>query len=145
MVAETDRCLPDVVELVICCRLGNRSLIFKDWGKMPASFPDLTRNRAFRVAAQESIEAEALRSFKGLPREESVTEAYTNFADEKLFKWQPAIVKYSPEDLPGHRVKRGVCERCVEGIGIRREVHMDALTLCRVRAGEAYWLSGGTA
>ncbi|MGD0693816.1 MAG: FmdE family protein [Terriglobia bacterium] len=36
MVVETDRCEPVVVELVIGCRLGNRTLIFKGWGKTPA-------------------------------------------------------------------------------------------------------------
>ena len=34
VVVETDRCLPDVIELVIGCRLGNRTLKFRDWGKM---------------------------------------------------------------------------------------------------------------
>ena len=138
---ETDRCLPDVVELVIDCRLGNRTLRFRDWGKMAATFLDLVRNRAFRVAARESVEAEAARSFGRLPRDEALKEAYTLFADGKLFKWQLAVVKFSPEDLPGYRTKRVPCERCGEGIGFRREVRKDGLRLCRACAGEAYWLS----
>ena len=76
VVVETDRCLPDVIELVMGCRLGNRTLKFRDWGKFAASFLDLTRHRAFRVAAQESVEAEALQSFKQLPREEALSEAH---------------------------------------------------------------------
>lgn len=143
VVVETDRCLPDVIELVTGCRLGNRTLKFRDWGKMAASFLDLTRNRAFRVAAQEFIQTEALRCFKELPPDEALTEAYTAFVDEKLFKWQPAIVKFSPEDLPGYDAKRVLCQRCGEGIGFHREVHRDGLTLCRACAGEAYWLPGG--
>lgn len=71
VVVERDRCLPDVVEMVLRCRLGNRTLKLRDWGKMAASFVDLTRDRGFRLAAQESIETEALRRFKGLAREES--------------------------------------------------------------------------
>ena len=143
VVVETDRCLPDVIELVTGCRLGNRTLKFRDWGKMAASFLDLTRNRAFRVAAHEFIQTEALRCFKELPPDEALTEAYTAFVDEKLFKWQPAIVKFSPEDLPGYDAKRVLCQRCGEGIGFHREVHRDGLTLCRSCAGEAYWLPGG--
>jgi formylmethanofuran dehydrogenase subunit E len=95
------------------------------------------------VAAQESVEAEALRSFKDVPRDAALSEAYTAFVDEKLFKWQPAIVKFSPEDLPGYHAKRVLCERCCEGIGFHREVHTDGLTLCRACAGEAYWLPEG--
>ena len=143
VVVETDRCLPDVMALVLGCRLGNRTLKFRDWGKMAASFLDLTRDRAFRVAARESVEAEALQTFKPLARDQALSEAYKAFGDERLFAWQPAIVKFSPEDLPGYRAPRVLCQRCGEGIGFRREVHRDGLTLCRACAGEAYWLPGG--
>ncbi len=143
VVVETDRCLPDVIELVMGCRLGNRALKFRDWGKMAASFIDLTQNRAFRVAAKESVETEALRSFKDLPRDGALSEAYSNFADEKLFQWQPAIVKFSPEDLPGYHADRVKCEQCGEGVGFHREVQKDGLTLCRACAGEAYWRPSG--
>jgi formylmethanofuran dehydrogenase subunit E len=145
VVVETDRCLPDVVELVLGCRLGNRTLKFRDWGKMAASFLDTTRHRAVRIAALEFIEAEALRSFEGLPRGEALSEAYKAFADEKLFKWRPVIVKLSPEDLPGYRTKRVRCEQCGEGIGFHREIHIDGLALCRACAGEVYWQPGGAA
>jgi formylmethanofuran dehydrogenase subunit E len=143
VVVETDRCLPDVIELVVGCRLGNRTLKFRDWGKFAASFLDLTRNRAFRVAAQESVEAEALRSYEDLPRDDALTKAYAAFLDEELFKWQPAIVKFSPADLPGYRAERVMCQRCGEGVGFHREVRRDGLTLCRACAGEAYWLPDG--
>jgi formylmethanofuran dehydrogenase subunit E len=143
-VVETDRCLPDVIEMVIGCRLGNRTLKLRDWGKMAASFLDITRNRAVRIAALESVEAEAHRSFKDIPRDEALTKAYTVLADEILFKWQPAVLKFSPQDFPGYRSKRVLCERCGEGIGFGREARKDGLTLCRACAGEAYWLSVGT-
>lgn len=145
VVVETDRCLPDVIELVMGCRLGNRTLKFRDWGKFAASFLDLTRNRAFRVAAQESVEAEALRCFKELPRDEALTKAYTAFVDDKLLRWHSVVVKFSPEDLPGYRAQRVLCQRCGEGIGFHREVRRDGLILCRACAGEAYWLPGGAA
>ena len=145
VVVETDRCLPDVIELVLGCRLGNRTLKFRDWGKMAASFLDLTRNRAFRVAAQESIEIEALRTFPELRRDEALTKAYTAFVDDQLLKWHSVVVNFSPEDLPGYHAKRVLCERCGEGIGFHREVQMHGLTLCRACAGEAYWLLGGVA
>jgi formylmethanofuran dehydrogenase subunit E len=143
-VVETDRCLPDVIEMVTGCRLGNRTLKFRDWGKFAASFLDLTRNRAFRVAARESVEADAVKCFQELARDDALTKAYLVFEDQKLFAWQPAIMKFSPEDLPGYRADRVLCEQCGEGIGFHREVHRDGLTLCRACAGDAYWLPGGT-
>ena len=144
VVVETDRCLPDVIGLVLGCRLGNRTLKFRDWGKMAASFLDLTRNRAFRVAAQETVEAEAVKSFKDLPREEALTKAYTAFVDDKLLKWHSVTLNFSPEDLPGYHAKRVLCQRCDEGIGFHREVQRDGLIVCRACAGEAYWRPMGT-
>lgn len=144
VVVETDRCLPDVIELVVGCRLGNRTLKFRDWGKMAATFLDLTRNRAFRVAAQESVEAEALQSFNRFSREQALAEAYRTFTDGKLFKWKPVIVNFHPENLPGYRTKRVICQKCGEGIGFHREILKDGLTLCRACAGEAYWLPCAT-
>lgn len=150
VVVETDRCLPDVVEMVLGCRLGNRTLKFRDWGKMAATYLDLTpkprrfgAGRAFRIAAQESVETEALRSYMELPRDQALTEAYRAFADEKLFRWQPVFLKLPPEDLPGYRAKRVLCEKCGEGIGFHREIRKDGQTLCRGCAGEAYWSPGG--
>ncbi len=52
VVVETDRCLPDILELVLGCRLGNRTLKFRDWGKMAASFLDLTRDKELRFAGK---------------------------------------------------------------------------------------------
>ena len=119
-IVETDRCLPDAVNLITGCRMGNRTLKFKDWGKMAASFLDLTRGRAFRVAARERVEPEALHNFEGLPRDEALAQAYTAFTDQKLFDWRPILVQLSLEDIPGYHAQRVLCERCGEGIGFSR-------------------------
>jgi formylmethanofuran dehydrogenase subunit E len=95
------------------------------------------------VAARESVEAEALGCFPELSRDDALTKAYRVFEDEKLFQWQPTIMKFSPEDLPGYRAERVLCQRCGEGIGFHREIHREGLTLCRACAGEEYWLRGG--
>jgi formylmethanofuran dehydrogenase subunit E len=143
VVAETDRCLPDVIEMVLGCRLANRTLKFRDWGKMAASFLDLTRNRAVRVAARELNEPDDLKAFLGMEREEALREAYKIFSDEKLMMWQPVIINFQPQDLPGHRSKRVPCSKCGEGISFDRQVERDGLTLCRACAGEAYWSPAG--
>ena len=51
---EIDRCATDAIPVVTGCRLGKRALKFKDFGKMAATFCDLTTGRAVRVAARES-------------------------------------------------------------------------------------------
>ncbi len=139
VVAETDRCLPDILELVLGCRLGNRTLKFRDWGKMAASFLDVTRGRACRIVALETVELEAVNCFNHLSRDDALAEAYRVFADERLFRWTPIILNFRPEDFPGYPADRVLCQRCGEGIAFRREIRRDGLTLCRSCAGETYW------
>src|SRR6202789_2425327 len=39
---EIDRCATDAIAVVTGCRLGKRAIKFRDWGKMAATFVDLT-------------------------------------------------------------------------------------------------------
>src|ERR1700740_2919247 len=51
---EIDRCANDAVGVVTGCRLGNRALKFRAWGKVAATFVDLQSERAIRICARES-------------------------------------------------------------------------------------------
>src|SRR5947207_13185914 len=51
---EIDRCMTDAIGVVTGCRLGKRALKFRDFGKAAATFCDLDRGRAIRIAARES-------------------------------------------------------------------------------------------
>src|ERR1700738_4976672 len=39
---EIDRCATDAIAVVTGCRLGKRAIKFRDWGKMAATFVDLS-------------------------------------------------------------------------------------------------------
>src|ERR1700674_2442852 len=54
---EIDRCATDAVAVVTGCRLGKRALKFRDWGKMAATFVDVSNGKAVRIAAKESSKA----------------------------------------------------------------------------------------
>src|SRR6202048_5197522 len=54
---EIDRCATDAIAVVTGCRLGKRALKFRDWGKMAATFIDLSTGKAIRIAAKESSKA----------------------------------------------------------------------------------------
>src|SRR5436853_119670 len=56
---EIDRCATDAVMVVTGCRLGKRALKFRDWGKVAATFVDVSSGRAVRIAAKESSKAVA--------------------------------------------------------------------------------------
>jgi formylmethanofuran dehydrogenase subunit E len=139
---ETDRCLPDAVELVTGCRLGNRTLKFRDLGKMAVTFLDLRTNRTLRLAARETANQRALDLFKGLEKEEALSRAYRDWPDEELSSWQWVTVELPAEERPGYRAPRVVCAECGEGISFNREVKRAGRTLCRACAGERYYELG---
>ena len=136
---EIDRCVTDAVALVANCRLGKRALKFRDWGKVAATFCDLETGRAVRIAAKESSKQAARELFPDLPREEGQQKAYAQLSDDVLFSKEWVKVEILPEDLPGFKGPRTVCEQCGEGINFKREVLKDGRTLCRACAGERYY------
>ena len=137
---EIDRCATDAISVVTGCRLGKRALKFRDWGKMAATFVDVTTGRAVRVAARESSKALAQQMHPELSaKNQQQMLAYREMADHDLFTTQWVKVELPPEEFPGFRGERIVCESCGEGINFRREVRRDGKTLCRGCAGERYY------
>ena len=137
---EIDRCATDAVMVVTGCRLGKRALKFRDWGKVAATFVDTETGRAVRVAARESSKALA----RGLhPEVEDKNQqqmmAYRELSDDQMFQAQWVRVPLPPEEFPGYKGERIVCENCGEGINFRREVRREGKILCRGCAGESYF------
>ena len=139
---EIDRCATDAIAVVTGCRLGKRALKFRDWGKMAATFVDSSSDRAIRVAAKESSKALARQMHPEIEnKNQQQMLAYRESADDDLFTTQWVKVDLSPEEFPGYKGERIVCDICREGINFRREVRRDGKTLCRSCAGESYYRS----
>ena len=137
---EIDRCATDAVALVTGCRLGKRALKFRDWGKVAATFVDQSSGRAVRVAARESSKQRARRMHPEIAdKNQQQMLAYREMSDEDLFDVQWVRVKLAPEDMPGYKSERIVCEECGEGINFHREVRRGDRVLCRGCAGERYY------
>ncbi len=137
---EIDRCATDAVAVVTGCRLGKRALKFRDWGKMAATFVDVNSGKAVRIAAKESSKALARQMHPELENKNSQQMlAYREMPDDDLFTVQWVKVELPPEEFPGFKGERIVCEICGEGINFRRELRRDGKTLCRACAGERYY------
>jgi formylmethanofuran dehydrogenase subunit E len=137
---EIDRCATDAVAVVTGCRLGKRALKFRDWGKMAATFVDVSTGRAVRIAAKESSKALAREMHPELENKNSQQMlAYREMAEDDLFAIQWVKVDLPPEEFPGYKGDRIVCKACGEGINFRREVRRDGELLCRACAGERYY------
>ncbi|MGZ4822366.1 MAG: FmdE family protein [Terriglobales bacterium] len=137
---EIDRCATDAVAVVTGCRLGKRALKFRDWGKVAATFVDVSDGRAYRIAAKESSKGLARSMHPEIEnKNQQQMLAYREMKDEDLFDVQAVTVELPPEEFPGYKGERAVCARCGEGINFRREVVRDGEVLCRSCAGEAYY------
>ena len=65
--------------------------------------------------------------------------AYREMADEDLFSIEWVKVTLGPEEFPGYKGERRICEECGEGINFKREVIREGRTLCKACAGERYY------
>ncbi len=141
---EIDRCATDAVAVVTGCRLGKRALKFRDWGKVAATFVDVSTGAAFRIAARESSKQLARSMHPEIAdKNQQQMLAYREIADEDLFDVQAVRVELPPEEFPGYKGERAVCEECGEGVNFRREVRREGRVLCRACAGERYWMPLG--
>jgi formylmethanofuran dehydrogenase subunit E len=138
---EIDRCMTDAVALVAGCRLGKRALKFFDWGKVAATFLDLSTGRAVRIVVREESKKRANEMFPALEKEQGQQKAYRVLRDDELFEKQWVTVELRPEDMPGFKGPRVVCEKCGEGVNFKREIIQDGRALCRACAGASYYTS----
>ena len=128
---EIDRCATDAIGLVTGCRLGKRSLKFRDWGKMAATFVDTASGRAVRIVALDSSRELAGRLYPNIePQSRRQMQAYRDLPDKDLFREQWVRVTIAPEDMPGYRAERVICARCGEGINFGRYVRNGGEVLC---------------
>ncbi len=137
---EIDRCATDAVAVVTGCRLGKRALKFRDWGKVAATFVDTGSGKAIRVAAKESSKILARSMHPEIAdKNQQQMLAYREMRDEDLFDLQWVKVELPPEEFPGYKGERVVCQQCGEGINFKREVRLGGKVLCRACAGESYY------
>jgi formylmethanofuran dehydrogenase subunit E len=139
-IVEIDRCMTDAIGVVTGCRLGKRALKFRDFGKAAATFCDIERNRAVRIAARESSKERARALYpEAADKNQQQMRAYREMPDEELFAVEWVRVTLGAADLPGYKAPRVVCAECGEGVSFRREVVREGRALCRACAGEGYY------
>ena len=122
---EIDRCATDAIGVVTGCRLGKRALKFRDWGKMAATFVDITPDRqvtrAIRIAARESSKDLARTLYPQLEnKNQQQMLAYREMPDADLFMEQWVSVELPSREFPGFKGERVTCSICGEGINYDR-------------------------
>jgi formylmethanofuran dehydrogenase subunit E len=142
---EIDRCATDAIGVVTGCRLGKRAIKFRDWGKMAATFVDLSVPlpphgdtpvyKAIRIAALESSKQRARELYPQIEnKNQQQMLAYREMPDADLFSEEWVAVPIHPREMPGYKSARITCELCGEGINYDREIRRDGRTLCEACA-----------
>ena len=130
---EIDRCMTDAVSAATGVRLGTRSLKFVDYGKVAATFLNTASKRAVRLVALESSRALADERYPTIAnKRERQFRAYSEAADDELFKTEFVDVELRDLDAPGSPRSRVICSVCGEGVNDGREVRsVDGAVFCR--------------
>ena len=137
---EIDKCAADALATVTGVKLGRRSLKFKDYGLMAATFLNLPDGRAFRVAAREDSRRKAAEFLPGISNDhEREVQAYRTMSAADLFEVSEVSVDVAPEDMPGWSAEKQTCAACGTVIRHRRGIPVEGRTLCPVCAGRAYF------
>lgn len=139
---EIDRCATDAIGMVTGCRLGKRTLKFRDWGKMAVTFVDLTLGRGVRIIALDDSRELAQKLYPHLETKSAQQmTAYRELQDEQLFREQWVRVTVDPSELPGFKSERLICPRCGEGVNFGRFQQVDGEKLCLscARPELRYW------
>jgi len=130
---EIDRCATDAIAVVTGCRLGKRALKFRDWGKMAATFVDLSSlldpsgdtptYKGIRIAALESSKQRARELYPDIEnKNQQQMLAYRELPDSELFSEQWVRVPIHRREMPGYKSQRITCAVCGEGISYDRNI-----------------------
>lgn len=138
---EIDRCVADAVGAVTGVRLGKRSLKFFDYGKVAATFLNVSERLSVRIVARDESRSLAdVRYPDIVSKKERQMLTYREASAEELFKVERVRINLDELDMPGKPRKRISCEICHEGVNDGREI-LDALNrrVCHACAFGAYY------
>ena len=137
---EIDRCATDALQSVTGCSLGHRTMKFRDYGKMAATFVNLATGKAVRVVAREDSKVKAKAYFPEIEdKYRCQLEAYKRMPAAELFSRQWVRVDIADQDMPGRPLSRVQCQGCGEYVQDRREVYENGKIVCRPCADGGYW------
>ncbi|MCZ2109423.1 MAG: molybdopterin-guanine dinucleotide biosynthesis protein MobB [Dehalococcoidia bacterium] len=138
---ETDRCAVDAVQVLTGCRPGRRTLRLLDYGKLAATFYDLTNQKAVRISVRGDVRGRAVAE-PGEDLTAAQIRAYLAMPCSELLTMMSVPFEVDPLDLPGKPLRRINCLHCGEEVSDGREVTNEIGDYCRSCAAELGVLTG---
>ena len=140
VIAETDGCFLDGLEVTAGVSPGHRTLRIEDYGKVAATFVDVRHDTALRLAPRPDVRVRAQDYVPGETRHYfAQLYGYQIMPDEELFSVAPVVLRTPVVDLISRAGVRAACAACGEEIINEREVIVDGLAYCRSCWGETYY------
>lgn len=140
VIAETDGCFIDGLEVAAGVSAGHRTLRIEDYGKAAATFVIAATGQAIRLAPRAEIRQAAREYAPQEPRHYfAQLFGYQVMPDEVLFSITPVALTVPVGQLisrPGVRVN---CSVCGEEIINEREIVSQGRIYCRSCAGQGYY------
>lgn len=141
IIAETDGCFVDGIEVSTGVAIGHRTLRVEDYGKIAATFVNIHSGDAVRITPRLDIRQ---RAWDYAPSEtkyySAQLQAYQVIPDDQLFIIKEVELASPLENIISRAGIRTECDFCGEEIINEREVHRNGFTLCRACAGPAYYI-----
>lgn len=129
---EIDRCATDAIESVTGCRMGKRTLKFKDFGINAATFVNLDTGLAYRIVSTESSRQLAANYAPGATSvQQQQLDGYKEMPDELLFDTQRVRVDMPAWEMPGPPRRHAECDVCGQVVRDGKEIHRNNQVLCR--------------
>jgi len=140
VIAETDGCFLDGLEVAAGVSPGRRTLRIEDYGKIAATFVDVRTGEAIRLAPRPDLRVRA----RDYAPEESrhyfaQLIGYQTMPDEELFSLTPVVLSVPVTDLISRPGVRTNCAACGEEIINEREVMVDGQAYCVSCAHGGYY------
>ncbi len=132
---EIDRCAADAIISVTGRTPGRRAIKLADYGKMAATFVDISSDRAVRVSVKgdsnPKVDLIARTAFPEKDEKHANIAALMDIAESDLFSIRKVAVTLKPQDLPGKPLSSATCQGCGETVKDMREVTVAGKVLCR--------------
>lgn len=137
---EIDRCATDAISYVTGVKPGRRSLKFKDYGIMAATFINLETQKSVRIVSTEESRELSRKYAPEIPDiHKRQLEAYKIMPLSELFDVFEVSVEIDASDMPGPSAFKAECENCGIIIRDKKEVFKDNQLLCHECAGLTYY------
>ena len=139
-IIETDGCFADGVEVATGCTVGHRTLRMEDYGKIAATFIEISTGRAVRVAPQLNVRQKA---FNYSPHQKrrylAQLESYQIMSIDELVFIEEVTLTIPIETIISRAGARVNCGVCGEEIINEREIVRNDMPVCKSCAGASYY------